>query len=167
MLNQQVLVLNENYEPLNVCTARRAIIMVFCGKAEVVEKHNNMIRSISMAFPLPSIVRLASYVHHPFKKLALSKRNIFKRDGRRCQYCGTSQGPMTIDHVIPRRLGGEDTWENLVCACIRCNNKKGDRPPEEAGLRLLKPPRKPGNVTFIGRFIEVTDHRWKPYLFME
>ncbi|MCK4416908.1 MAG: HNH endonuclease [Candidatus Latescibacteria bacterium] len=167
MLSQPVLVLNQNYEPLNICSAKRAIILVVLGKAEIVERHNALIRSVSMSIPLPSIVRLGIYIHHPFEKIVLSKRNIIKRDGHRCQYCGTTQGPMTIDHVIPKNLGGEDSWENMVCACIKCNNKKGHRLPEETEMKLLRTPRKPANVVFIRHIVTISDHRWKPYLFME
>ena len=74
---------------------------------------------------------------------------------------------MTVDHVIPRRVGGKDTWENLVCACTKCNNMKGDRTPEQASMKLLKKPTKPNHITFIQRFIGISDKRWRPYLFME
>jgi 5-methylcytosine-specific restriction endonuclease McrA len=84
----------------------------------------------------------------------------------RCQYCGFNHGPFTIDHVIPKRSGGLDTWENLVCACISCNNKKGDRTPEQANMPLLKTPRRPSHLFFIQSFLGHPDDSWKPYLFM-
>ena len=167
LLDNHVLVLNQNYEPLSVCSARRAIVLLFRGKAQVVEERDLRICTVSQSFPLPSIVRLELYVHVPRKNIVLSKRNIMKRDGSRCQYCGSTRGPMTVDHIVPRTLGGCDTWENMVCACAGCNNRKGRRPPEEAGLRLIRKPQKPSNITFIRHVVGVPDQRWKPYLFME
>lgn len=166
LLNRQVLVLNQNYEPLSVCNARRAILLIFKGKAEIVEQDGYMIHSISQAFPLPSVVRLVYYVRVPYKKIVLSKRNIVKRDGGRCQYCGTTRGPMTVDHVVPRSFGGEDTWENLVCACIKCNNQKADRTLEQSGMNLLRRPQRPSNIMFIKHLLDGSEQKWRPYLFM-
>ena len=167
LLNQSVLVLNQSYEPLHVCSVRRAFVLVFRGRAEVVETLDTCLRSVSAQFPVPSVVRLDFYVRVPSKPLALTKRNILKRDGFQCQYCGVRRGPFTIDHVIPRTRGGKDAWENLVCACHRCNNVKGDRTAEQAGLALRRKPRSPNNVTFIRHFVGVPDERWRPYLFMD
>lgn len=166
-LNQSVLVLNQSYEPLHVCSVRRAIVLVFRGRAEVVETLDTQIHTIDSAFPIPSVVRLAVYVRIPPKPLALTKRNVLKRDGFQCQYCGTRRGPFTIDHVVPRSLGGRDAWENLVCACHRCNNLKGDRTPVDSGLLLMRKPRSPNQVTFIRHYVGVPDARWRPYLFMD
>lgn len=167
-LNQNVLVLNQNYEPLSVCSARRAFLLIFMGKAEMIEPYDGFkIRSILRSYPLPSIVRLDRYIKSPQKKILLTRKNIIIRDNHTCAYCGSSRGNMTVDHVIPKNQGGTDTWENLVCACERCNNLKGDRTPSKAGLRLRVKPRRPNHITYIQRFIGVTDHRWKPYLFME
>jgi len=167
VLNRSVLVLNQNYEPLSVCSARRAIVLVFLGKAQVVEAGDRVVRSVSASFPLPSGVRLDLYIRVPPRHLLLSKRNILKRDGHRCQYCGTTEGPMTVDHVIPRTMGGRDTWENLVCACLKCNNIKGNRTPEQAELKLLRRPKRPNHITFIQQFIGISDKRWKQYLFLD
>ena len=167
LLNRSVLVLNQSYEPIHVCTVRRAIILVFRGRAEVIESLDLRVRSVSSEFPVPSVVRLCLYVRITPKQLALSKRNILKRDGHQCQYCGTRRGPMTVDHVVPRTLGGKDSWDNLVCACLRCNNHKGNLSPEQAGRALMRKPRKPTNVTYISHFIGVSDRRWRPYLFMD
>ncbi|MDP6776249.1 MAG: HNH endonuclease [Candidatus Latescibacteria bacterium] len=167
MLNRAVLVLNQSYEPVHVCTVRRAIILVFRGRAEVIESLDTCIRSVSAQFPVPSVVRLAIYVRIAPKKLSLSKRNILKRDGHQCQYCGGKRGPMTVDHVVPRTIGGRDSWENLVCACLVCNNRKGNQTPERAGISLIRKPRQPNHVTFISRFVGVPDQRWRPYLFMD
>jgi 5-methylcytosine-specific restriction endonuclease McrA len=167
-LNQQVLVLNQNYEPLSVCSARRAFVLLFMGKAEMIETYDGLrIRTVTRSFALPSVVRLERYIRSPQKKILLTRRNIIIRDGHTCAYCGGKRGPMTVDHVIPKTQGGSDTWENLVCACERCNNKKGDRTPKSAGMKLVRKPRRPNHITYIQRFIGVSDNRWKPYLFME
>ena len=166
LLDRHVLVLNQNYEPLSVCSAKRAIILVFLGKAEIIEHHEYPVRSISQSFPLPSVVRLILYIQIPRKGIILSRRNVIKRDNHRCQYCGTSQGAMTVDHVIPKTLGGKDNWDNLVCACIKCNNKKGNRTLEQTNMKLIRQPRVPNRITFIQHFIGIADVRWRPYLFL-
>lgn len=166
MLRQLVLVLNQNYEPLSVCPAKRAIVLVVLGKAEIVEPRDERVRSVFRTFVVPSIVRLITYVWMPTKGIILSRKNIIKRDGHRCQYCGTTKGPLTVDHVIPRHRGGEDTWENLVCACQSCNNRKGDRTIEQANMRLMRLPKQPTRIHFIRDFIGVADQSWRPYLFL-
>lgn len=167
VLDEAVLVLNQNYEPLNVCSVRRALSLVFCGKASSVETADQLVRSISAAFPVPSVVRLERYIRAPRRRVVLSKRNVLKRDSYQCQYCGAVDRKMTIDHVVPKKHNGPETWENLVTACVACNARKGDRPAEQAGLSLLRKPKRPNNVTFIRNFVGVADHRWKPYLFLD
>ncbi len=167
LLNRPVLVLNQSYEPIQVCSVRRAIVLVFRGRAEVIEALDLYVRTVSERFPVPSVVRLGLYVRVAPKQLALSKKNVLKRDGHRCQYCGTRKGPMTVDHVVPRTGNGRDTWENLVCACLHCNNLKGNQTPEQAGINLLRRPRRPSTVTSISQLIGVPDRRWRPYLFMD
>jgi len=165
-LNGKVLVLNQNYEPITICNARRAIILTYLGKAEVISSVNNkVIRTVYRTFEYPSIVRLIIFVRVPFKKIILSRKNIIRRDNHRCQFCGASSN-LTIDHIIPKSRGGEDTWENLTTACIKCNNKKGDRIPEEAKMVLYNNPKKPSHITFIKNFAGKVDEDWKPYLFM-
>lgn len=167
-LSEHVLVLNQNFEPLSVCTARRAVVLVFLGKAEIVEPYDGLkIHSVNCAWPLPSVVRLGGYIRVPQKRILLSRKNILKRDGHRCMYCGTSQGRMTVDHVVPKLRGGKDAWENLVCACHKCNNVKGNRTPEEAGMTLLGRASRPNHITFIQQFIGIRDKRWRPYLFLD
>lgn len=168
VIDHNVLMLNQNYEPLTVCSARRAIVLLFQGKAEMIETADGLqIRTVSRSYSLPSVVRLWQYKRVPFKRIMLSRKNIITRDGHRCQYCGTTKGAMTIDHIIPKRLKGSDTWENMACACVKCNNKKGDRTPEQAGLKLFKKPHHPSHITFIQRYVGVSDHRWRQYLFMD
>lgn len=168
MLNRSVLVLNQNYEPLTITKAKRAIVLVFLGKAEIVEGYDGVkVRSISTHIPLPSIVRLAFFIKAPRKIVTLSRKNIIKRDGRQCQYCGRIDGSLTTDHIIPKTRGGRDSWENLVCACSECNKRKGDRTLKEAGMTLIKRPRRPHFFTFVHSFVEIPDLRWRQYLFMD
>ncbi|MFZ5515663.1 MAG: HNH endonuclease [Candidatus Zhuqueibacterota bacterium] len=166
MLKSQVLLLNQNYEPMSITNARKAMILIYLGKAEIIEMNSGYVRSVSRTFPLPSVVRLTRFIHMPRKRIVLSRKNIIKRDNHICQYCGAHLNPVTIDHVIPRVRGGEDTWENLVCACLSCNNRKGDRTPEEAGLVLVKKPQRPNFIFFIRYNITIVDERWQPYLYM-
>jgi 5-methylcytosine-specific restriction endonuclease McrA len=166
-LNNKVLVLNQNYEPMSVCNVRKAIILLYLGKAELIESYNGkQVHAISMAMPFPSIVRLGVYVHIPYKKIILSRKNILRRDNHRCQYCGRTDATLTVDHIIPKAKLGEDSWENLVTACVECNNRKGNRTPEESQMKLLRKPMRPNHVTFIRHFVGTVDERWKPYLFM-
>lgn len=166
MLDSRVLVLNQNYEPMSVCSAKRAIILLYLEKAEMIERNHAMVRSVSTKIPLPSIVRLSRMVHVPRKRVLLNRKNILKRDHHKCQYCGSKDGPFTVDHVLPKDRSGQDTWENLVCACVACNTKKRNRTPREAGMRLIRDPRKPGYLFFIQHLVGIPDDRWKPYLFM-
>lgn len=166
-LNRQVLILNRSYEPLSVISARKAVVLLYLGKVEIIEERPGMlIRSISAAYPFPSIVRLLRFARFHRRKIVLSRKNVIKRDGGRCQYCGASNKPLTVDHVIPKKLGGQDTWENLVCACVQCNNRKGDRTPEQANMPLARQPRRPNHILFIHQNIVHMDERWKPYLFL-
>ena len=168
VINRNVLMLNQNYEPLTICSARRAIVLLFQGKGEMIETADGLkIRTVSRAYSLPSVVRLWQYKRVPFRKIMLSRKNIITRDGHRCQYCGTKRGAMTIDHVIPKKLKGTDTWDNMICACVRCNNKKGDRTPEQAGMPIRRQPVRPSHISFIRRHLGDHDQRWRPYLFMD
>ena len=140
---QQVLVLNASYEPLNVCSVRRAHVLVFKGKAEVLEDLPRPLRSASDTFQWPHVIRLVHYVRVPRAvKRKISRRALFARDGWRCQYCG-STGKLTLDHVVPRSRGGDSVWENVVTSCAPCNLKKGNRLPEECGMHPMHPPLEP------------------------
>ncbi|HEV8538399.1 MAG TPA: HNH endonuclease [Bacteroidota bacterium] len=162
-----MLILNQNYEPMSVCNVKKAVILLFLGKAELIEAHNGrQIHSVSMAMPFPSIVRLSVYIHIPYKKIILSRKNILRRDGHRCQFCARTDVSLTVDHLLPKSRLGEDSWENLVTACVECNNRKGDRTPDEARMKLIRRPMKPNHVTFIRHFVGTIDDSWKPYLFM-
>ncbi len=159
--------MNQNYEPLQVCSARRAVVLLFQGKAEMIETADGIkIHTVTREYALPSVVRLWHYRKVPYKRIMLTRKNIITRDNNRCQYCGSTKGPMTIDHVIPKRMGGDDSWENLICACAKCNNKKGDHTPEQAQMHILKKPTMPTFITFIQRNVSIAD-RWRPFLFMD
>ncbi len=132
----------------------------------IAARDGKVVRSVSVAMPYPSIVRLGIFIHVPYKKIILSRKNILRRDGHRCQYCGKSDSMLTVDHIIPKARAGEDTWENLVAACVQCNNRKGDKTPEEAHMHLPRKPMRPHHLFFIRHFVGSIDEHWKPYLFM-
>ena len=144
MSSNGVLVLNDNYQPLNVTNARRAIGLLCLGKAHVVESDSHVFHSELLAIDLPTVVRLNHHVRRPMPILRVSRKSIFARDHYTCQYCGTHNAPLTIDHVVPRAQGGQSTWDNCVLACIACNHGKADRTPQQAGMRLKKAPVRPG-----------------------
>ena len=163
----RVLVLNSTYEPINVCTVRRAIVLVLKGIARTEERGHHHFHSARAALPAPSVIRLLEYVHIPFERKSLSRKNILLRDP--CQYCGRIFSPteLTLDHVIPKSRGGGSNWDNLVACCKRCNNRKGSALPEEAGMRLVKRPQAFSlHVNRqIMRYLGRSDEAWRKYLF--
>lgn len=162
------MVLNQSYEPVTVCSAKKAILLLFMMKAEIVAvRDGRVVRSVSKVFPYPSVIRLSAFIRVPYKKIELSRKNIMRRDNYTCQYCGSKTFELTIDHIIPRSRGGGDSWENLVAACNRCNNRKGNRTPEEAGMSLLGVPRRPHHILFIKHYSGRLDENWRPFLFMD
>ncbi|MEM0938574.1 MAG: HNH endonuclease [Bacteroidota bacterium] len=159
-----VLVLNQDYSPLTVCTVQRAFMLVFLEKADMVEEiEEKSLRSISKAFPFPSVVRVKNYIHIPYKGVVMSRHNIFRRDGGKCQYCGTNK-ELTLDHVIPRSKGGKSTWTNLVTACKKCNSIKGDYSLEKVGMKLYQQPIKPTYLSFLKMNNESYRDEWNTYL---
>ena len=159
----KVLVLNASYEPLNICTWRRAVVLILKGKAEQIEHNGKLVYT---CFPLPTVIRLRAYVKIPYKEISLSRRNVLHRDNYTCQYCGERRHDLTIDHVVPRSKGGTDSWENVVAACLKCNVRKGDRTPREADLLLKIVPRKPfSHVQFeISKHSHSSEYHWQKYL---
>ncbi len=143
LVNTPVLVLNQNYEPLNVCAARRALSLLFRGKVEVLENGGGGIRTALVTFPLPSVIRMTYMIKHPRRQRRLTRFQVFSRDRFTCQYCGREPRELTLDHVVPRHLGGEHTWENVVSACVPCNRKKAGYQPSEAGMKLIHKPIRP------------------------
>jgi 5-methylcytosine-specific restriction endonuclease McrA len=162
---QQVLVLNASYEPLNVTTLRRAHVLVFKGKAEVIEELDRPLRSAANTFRWPHVIRLVHYVRVPRAiQRKISRRALFARDGWRCVYCGTTNGRLTLDHVVPRSRGGDSVWENVVTSCATCNHKKGNRLLHEVHMELRVHPRPPTPVLFIQLAAPKIPDRWRPYL---
>ncbi len=137
-------------------------------KADMVEKRDGIVvRSINKSFPCPSVIRLSAYIKVPYKKIELSRKNIHRRDNYRCQYCGSRSTELTIDHIVPKSRGGIDSWENLVTACISCNNKKGSRTPDEAKMKLINLPSRPHHILFMKQYMGKVEKTWKPFLFMD
>ena len=164
LINKPVLLLNQNYEPMQICTARRAFVLLFQGKAEMIEKADGLkIHTVTKAFNLPSVVRLWHYKKIPQKKVMLTRKNIFSRDSNQCQYCGT-QDNLTLDHVVPKAKGGKSTWSNLITACKGCNTHKGDCLPEEIGLEIMNKPFKPSYIIFLREYSGYAHDEWHPYL---
>ncbi|MFH1088104.1 MAG: HNH endonuclease [Chloroflexota bacterium] len=164
MLRLPVLVLNQNYQPLNVCRARRAVVLVLDGRAEVVENDSGYLRAVSGRFAIPSVIRLHYLIRRPWLRSRLTKFEIFNRDRYTCQYCGRQSRELTLDHVLPRGRGGEHSWENVVSACAACNRRKAGRTPKEAGMALLHQPRPPHNGPFAVPYYYLEGHDgWHKY----
>jgi 5-methylcytosine-specific restriction endonuclease McrA len=162
---QQVLVLNASYEPLNVCSVRRAHVLVFKGKAELIEELDRPLATSTRVYPWPHVIRLVHYVHVPrAAQRKISRRALFARDEWRCVYCGTAAGRLTLDHVVPRSRGGDSVWENVVTSCAPCNLRKGNRLPEEIAMVPSRPPRPPAPVLFIRLAAPSIPTSWRPYL---
>lgn len=150
-----------------MCNIKKAVILVYLGKAEIIlnDKTKN-VRAVRIHYPWPSVIRLSRFVKVPYKKVVLTRKNILRRDSYRCGYCGRGDLRLTIDHIIPKARGGSDSWDNLISACTICNNKKGDSTPEEANMVLLKKPFKPSHIMFIKNVVGKLDEKWKPYLYL-
>ena len=164
LIRAPVLVLNLNYVPVNICTVRRAIVMVGKGKAELLENHQGELHTVTAVIEAPSIIRLVYMVKRPFLPRKLSKKEVFLRDRYTCQYCGKKAQDLTLDHVIPRRQHGSHTWENVVAACNRCNLRKAGRTPVEARMQLNKPPRAPDPNPYLILQNRVILDEWRPYI---
>src|SRR3954454_20228446 len=169
IMQTPVLVLNASYEPINICAARRAIVLVLKGLAMPEEENGHFLHAARLAMRVPSVIRLMEYRRIPHQTRALSRKNILLRDRNCCQYCGTvlPASELTLDHVMPRSRGGSSTWENLVACCHTCNRRKGNRTPLEASMKLMKEPR-PFNLhtsRHIMRLLGHSDDKWRKYLF--
>lgn len=165
MVELPVLVLNQNYEPLNICQVKRALMLLFGGKAEILENSRGSIFTANNIFDVPSVIRLMYYINRPHRRRKMTKLEVFNRDRFICQYCGRQTRELTIDHVVPKKRGGSHTWENVVSACVPCNRKKAGRNPVEAGMPLLNEPKAPNNskfyipVNYMKQYVE-----WHKYL---
>ena len=149
MASHEVLVLNSNYEPLNVCNMRRAISLLLLGKAEVIQHRNAPLMTNRGHLSAPSVLKMRYAVRRPMPQLRLSRHSILARDNYTCQYCGTKGKELTIDHVVPRWVGGANTWDNLVACCRRCNLKKGDKTPSQANMKLARKPKRPHFIPYL------------------
>ncbi len=159
----RTLVLNAGYEPLAVVSFRRAVVLVLAGKATIVEHSGRPVIGGTVSVPRPSVILLARYVRTPRgRDVPVSRRGVLRRDAHRCAYCGAHAN--TVDHVLPRSRGGQDSWDNLVACCVRCNNVKGDRTPEEKGWRLLVKPYAPRGSAWVVRGADVREPAWEAYL---
>jgi 5-methylcytosine-specific restriction endonuclease McrA len=162
---ERVLVLNASYEPLNICSLRRAHVLVWKGRAEIIESHDRPLRSACAAFRRPHVIRLVTYVRVPRGATRrISRRVLFARDGWQCAYCGSESHRLTLDHVVPRSRGGASVWENVVASCAPCNHRKGDRLLEETSMTLRTVPRPPTPVLFIRLATEHIPDVWRRYL---
>ena len=162
---ERVLVLNASYEPLNVCSLRRAHVLVWKGKAEILESNDRPLRSACTQFRRPHVIRLMTYVRVPRGVTRrISRRVLFARDGWQCVYCGSAGNRLTLDHVVPRSRGGESSWENVVTSCAPCNLRKGDRLLKDSGLHLRRLPRPPAPVLFIHLATPTIPQVWQQYL---
>lgn len=168
-MHGKVLVLNASFEPISICTIRKAVVLLLKGAATAEESRFHWLHSSRFSMPAPAVIRLVDYAQIPFKGKGLSRKSVYQRDRNTCQYCERklSTEELTLDHVKPRSRGGPDTWDNLVTCCSLCNNLKGDRTPEEAGMELICQPRM---ATFHQyrdalRSHGQMDDAWRKYLF--
>jgi 5-methylcytosine-specific restriction endonuclease McrA len=160
-------VLNQNYEPLNICTLRRAVALVYDGKAEVLEAYGGYLSSPTYTLPCPSVIRLIHSIRRPRPRVKLTRREVFIRDNFACQYCGRRDIELTIDHVIPRSRGGGHSWDNLVSACKVCNHRKGGKSPAEARMKLRRDPMEPSPGAYYSierSIVGELQETWKPFL---
>lgn len=163
-MKKHVLLLNQDYSPMAICSMEKAFILVFLKKAELLKAASNeVIRTVSKVYNMPAVIRLFNYINLPYKGVVLTRQNVFKRDGFTCQYCGSLKN-LTLDHLIPRAKGGKSTWKNLTTACLRCNTLKGNQTPTEAGMSLKTKPFKPSYLMYLKDFTGNVREEWKPFL---
>ena len=164
-MNEPVLVLNANFEPINVCNTRRAVGLILSGKANLVMNGRGYIKTVRESLPRPSVIRLDQMIHRPRFHVKLTRREVFRRDNYTCQYCGRHVGDLTVDHVLPKHLGGEHVWTNVVAACPSCNHHKGGRQLSEAHMTLLHHPKEPpSNARYIfGRHLD-QNSEWEQFI---
>ena len=164
-MQNAVLVLNVNYEPLQVTSIHRALNLILAERASLILNGRGIIHSVSKEFPIPSIIRMSGMIHVPRMGISVSRSAVFQRDGYTCQYCGAVGGNLTIDHVIPRSRNGKHEWENVVTACAECNHKKGGKLLGEAHMHLRKLPRIPPTTALYRFSRQLQENReWYPYL---
>jgi 5-methylcytosine-specific restriction endonuclease McrA len=164
-MQEPVLVLNANFEPINVCSMRRAIGLILTDKAAMVVNGRGYIHTINHLLPRPSVIRLEHMIHRPRPRVKLTRREVFRRDNYTCQYCGRRDTSLTVDHILPKHLGGQHVWTNVVAACPGCNHRKGGRRLDEVHMSLLHIPKEPpaSAVYLYGRHLDEYGD-WEPYI---
>ena len=162
----RVLVLNASYEPINVCTVRRAAVLILKNRAEVLEHGDWSLHAESLTLPRPVVIRLITYVRIPrdAHRRKITRRAVFARDRWTCQYCGHERGSLTVDHVVPRSKGGSSSWDNIVTCCAPCNRRKGDRLPRQANMTPVRKPSAPSSTIFIHVATPSIPAAWEQYL---
>lgn len=167
-IRERVLVLNASYEPINVCTVRRATVLLLKARAEIVERSDERLHSELLSFERPVVIRLITYVRIPrdVHRRKITRKAVLARDSWTCQYCGSQRNGLTVDHVIPRSRGGKSVWENIVAACAPCNRRKGNRLPIEVEMHPSNTPKPPGPNVFIRIAAPRVPSSWEPYLGM-
>lgn len=166
-MNNAVLVLNQNYEPLNVCDVRRALVLIFGGKADMLEQRHQQLHTSTRSFQVPSVIRLRAFVRRPRPRVKLSRREIFIRDRFTCQYCGCMEKDLTVDHIVPRSRGGRHEWTNVITSCKACNHRKGSKSLQDARMVLASEPHepRPGMYYTIERRLDLSRQPdWLEYL---
>ena len=164
-LNNKVLLLNNSYEPISVITAKKAIIMYFLDKVDVVKKSKIVINSLYLKFNIPEVIKLKNYIYIKHSKIPLTRKNILKRDNNTCQYCGKNKSEITIDHILPKDKGGNDSWNNLVVACKRCNMIKGNYLLKDIDMQLIRKPFEPTKIIYLQN-VGKNNKSWHPYLYL-
>lgn len=164
--SSRVLVLNASYEPINVCTVRRAAVLILKDRAEILERADRSLHAERFTLPRPAVIRLRTYIKIPrdAHSRKITRRAVFARDRWACQYCGTDRGGLTVDHVIPRSKGGGSSWENIVACCAPCNRRKGDRLPAQADMHPRAVPRAPSPTIFVHVAVPRIPEAWEQYL---
>ena len=169
VIDASVLVLNLDYQPLNVCNVRRAVVLLSKQKAMVIEQNGHIVKSERLELPSPSVIRLAYHIKRPRPVVKMTRKEVLQRDEHTCQYCGKRAHDLTLDHVVPRHRGGQHVWENVVAACTACNHRKGGRTVAEARMRLLRqpfrPPATPGYL--YSSYVRAGESEWSKFLGIE
>ena len=167
MAMHEVLVLNSNYEPLNVCNMRRAVSLLLLGKAEIIMDRETPLATVCGDLVAPSVLKMRYMVRRPMPQLRLSRHSVLARDNHTCQYCGLKGKDLTLDHVVPKWAGGPHAWDNLVACCRRCNLKKADKTPNQAHMKLARKPKRPHFVPYLSLpvFLKAQGKdEWRMYL---
>jgi 5-methylcytosine-specific restriction endonuclease McrA len=169
VIDANVLVLNLDFQPLNVCNVRRAVVLLTKEKATVIEQNGHIVTSERLKLPSPSVIRLAYHVKRPRPVVKLTRKEVLQRDDHTCQYCGKRGSDLTLDHVMPRHRGGQHTWENVVAACRSCNHKKGGRTLVESRMQLLRVPKRPPATPryLYSSYVRSGERNWAKFIGLE